>query len=311
MLDGPSGVGKCLDPLTPVLLYNGEIVVAKEIVVGDRLMGDDATPRTVLEITSGKDQMYKIKYNRGEYVVNSSHILSLKPIAKCTIDYELEKYKVEWIEYASGKIILQNRFFNRQSLAESFANHFNKTALYQRTFDIPIKELVSFGRNDLLLGYRVAINRYERGYTIDVNDAYDRGFDFDLSTANEIPPEILFCSIESRFYFIMGLIDAFGTYNKRGSSYIFKNVSRKITQCFEQLVRSVGLECDITTDNSITQTNRALTLLFKKQYNVTIYGRLISKIPVKVDGKMILAPANMSLAETSLLSQPNISTYSI
>jgi hypothetical protein len=42
-------------------------------------MGDDSKPRNVLSTTSGREQMYWIRQNKGiDYRVNESHILSLK-----------------------------------------------------------------------------------------------------------------------------------------------------------------------------------------------------------------------------------------
>lgn len=67
----------CLDPETPILMWKG-IKKAKDIIVGDKLIGDDGTPRNVLSITSGQDEMYEI--TNGDlvnYTVNSQHILTL------------------------------------------------------------------------------------------------------------------------------------------------------------------------------------------------------------------------------------------
>ncbi|MDD4930920.1 MAG: SNF2-related protein [Candidatus Colwellbacteria bacterium] len=73
------GLGKCLRPDTLVLLLNGTIKKACDVIVGDFLLGDDNTPRKVLSVTTGKDEMYRINQNKGEwYEVNSEHILSLK-----------------------------------------------------------------------------------------------------------------------------------------------------------------------------------------------------------------------------------------
>lgn len=77
----PSGGAKCLGKGTLVLMYDGTIKPAERIVVGDLLMGDDSTPRKVLATNKGKEQLFKIQQNwRGKdsYVVNKSHILSLK-----------------------------------------------------------------------------------------------------------------------------------------------------------------------------------------------------------------------------------------
>lgn len=72
-------VGKCLGKGTPVLLYDGGIKKVEDIKDGDLLMGPDSLPKKVLSTSSGEEQLYKIEYPWGEYyIVNESHILSLK-----------------------------------------------------------------------------------------------------------------------------------------------------------------------------------------------------------------------------------------
>lgn len=82
---GPPGTGKCLAKDTPVMMYDGTIKPVQNIQTGELLMGDDCTPRTVLSTCSGYEEMYKVEptYSNDEndnYIVNKSHILSLKNI---------------------------------------------------------------------------------------------------------------------------------------------------------------------------------------------------------------------------------------
>ncbi len=75
----PCGAGKCLSLGTPILMYNGSIKNVEDIKVGDKLMGDDSKPRTVLSLARGREEMYDIIPIKGpKYTVNKSHILSLK-----------------------------------------------------------------------------------------------------------------------------------------------------------------------------------------------------------------------------------------
>ena len=79
ILSLPVGCGKCLHPDTEILQYDGSTILAKHVKRGDVLIGDDFTPRTVLSITRGIDEMYSITnddYNVN-YTVNSDHILTL------------------------------------------------------------------------------------------------------------------------------------------------------------------------------------------------------------------------------------------
>lgn len=79
LLELPCGFGKCLGKGTKVMLYNGNFELVENIKIGDLLMGDDSTPRKVLSLARGREQMYKISSKKGdEYICNESHILSLK-----------------------------------------------------------------------------------------------------------------------------------------------------------------------------------------------------------------------------------------
>lgn len=79
LLELPCGFGKCLGKGTQILMANGKIELVENIKIGDLLMGDDSTPRQVLSLARGREQMYRISSNKGdEYICNESHILSLK-----------------------------------------------------------------------------------------------------------------------------------------------------------------------------------------------------------------------------------------
>ena len=79
MLMAPTGAGKCLGKDTPVLMADGTTKLVQYVVAGDRLMGADGTARNVLSVASGRELLYRVKPKKGDaYVVNASHILSLK-----------------------------------------------------------------------------------------------------------------------------------------------------------------------------------------------------------------------------------------
>ena len=78
-VSGSSGEGKCLAKGTLILMHDGKTKKVENIKIGDLLMGDDSTPRKVLELGNGKDEMFKIKPIKGEsYIANKEHILCLR-----------------------------------------------------------------------------------------------------------------------------------------------------------------------------------------------------------------------------------------
>jgi DNA gyrase/topoisomerase IV subunit B len=70
--------GKCISEYTRVPLWNGEIKYAKDIKIGDELIGDDGDKRTVLTLFKDNGKMYEVHQDRGDvYKVNDEHILTL------------------------------------------------------------------------------------------------------------------------------------------------------------------------------------------------------------------------------------------
>lgn len=68
----------CHEFNTRILMYDGTIKMVQDINVGEQIMGDDSTPRQVLNLVRGNDMMYKIINVKGEScVVNGEHILCL------------------------------------------------------------------------------------------------------------------------------------------------------------------------------------------------------------------------------------------
>lgn len=76
---GRNGFGaKCISSDTLVPLWNGNIKRAKELEIGDQLIGDDGKIRNIKNIIAGSGKMHQITQANGEtYKVNDQHILTL------------------------------------------------------------------------------------------------------------------------------------------------------------------------------------------------------------------------------------------
>lgn len=73
------GSGKTTCAGTEVVMYDGSLKKVEDIVVGDRVMGPDSTPRTVLETHICEGESYQIQQKHGlNYTVNAEHILHLQ-----------------------------------------------------------------------------------------------------------------------------------------------------------------------------------------------------------------------------------------
>ena len=68
----------CHSPGTPILMFNGSWKNVENINVGDRIMGPDSTPRTVMKLFQGHGKMYRVSPFKGEpFTANEDHILHL------------------------------------------------------------------------------------------------------------------------------------------------------------------------------------------------------------------------------------------
>lgn len=81
LLELPCAYGKCLGHGTRVMMSSGLKKQVQNIIVGDKLMGDDLQPRNVLSLARGRERLYKVKdlsmLKGSSYIVNESHILTL------------------------------------------------------------------------------------------------------------------------------------------------------------------------------------------------------------------------------------------
>ena len=154
--------GKSSAKGTEVLMFDGTIKKVEEIKVGDQVMGDDSTPRNVLETHSGTDKMYKVTNKKGEsYTVNSHHILSLVYSGKKIIvdRKDRQSYQVRWFDKDTIKIT-HNSFSYKNKDKELVlleATKFFDEINDDRYVDIPIKKFMKLSKKykENLLGYQV------------------------------------------------------------------------------------------------------------------------------------------------------------
>lgn len=90
-------IGKpgCFIKGTPVMMYDGTSRPVETIKEGELVMGDDSTPRTVLELCRGMENMYKVQplHDGMPYIVNETHKLVLRQIStKEIVEIEVKDY---------------------------------------------------------------------------------------------------------------------------------------------------------------------------------------------------------------------------
>lgn len=69
----------CFGKDTPVLTWEGDVVMIQDLVLGTEIIGSEAEIRAVVDTFSGEDELYEIQQQSGiNYVVNSKHSLVLQ-----------------------------------------------------------------------------------------------------------------------------------------------------------------------------------------------------------------------------------------
>ncbi len=123
----PSGQFGCFDPNTDILMWDGSIKKASNILVGDKLVGDDGTVRNVIQLVNGTDDMYRVKdTDDKEMIVNSKHILTMY------VEYNLEinwkENNKRWImKYFDGKTVKNISISINDDINND--NHFNRSKI--------------------------------------------------------------------------------------------------------------------------------------------------------------------------------------
>ncbi len=111
-----SKIDGCFGANVPVLLWSGDSKMSQDIVVGDTLVGDDGTPRTVGSVVSGTDQLYWVKQKPtgDSYIVSSKHKLVLYHLGDI-VEMEVDAYlQTAYPEDYQGI----RRFYNTKILTE-------------------------------------------------------------------------------------------------------------------------------------------------------------------------------------------------
>jgi len=284
ILYGPTGSGKCLGKDTPVLMADGTIKLSQSIEVGDYLMGPDGKPRMVRGTTCGEELLYKITPTKGDpYIVNSSHILSLRKtpcddritlsdgtIVDSSMDIVNVNVEVIFNSNNTAKHCLKGwrsgvieKFYRDEEehlippyiLGAWLGDGSIGQAIISKPYCNMVKEWIKYGES---LGYGCKEERYSQykcpsWRLTKGND----GSHFNLiqnalsiigvAKEKHIPDSYKFANSSIRKEILAGLIDSDGHINKSGCDWITKD--KRLADDFVFLCRSLGLSCYLSYQN--------------------------------------------------------------
>ncbi|KAG9391648.1 SRP54-type protein, GTPase domain [Carpediemonas membranifera] len=147
---GVNGVGKCLGKDTPVLMADGEFKPVQDVVVGDILMGDDGTPRTVGSVTTGRQEMARVSLQGGaKFTCNMAHILTValpEPQRLAEVEgkgWAAAAYRLSLgLDGGATAIQLESQQFDTRAVAEGWLASLAGNPLYvpaDGVFDISVE----------------------------------------------------------------------------------------------------------------------------------------------------------------------------
>lgn len=158
---------RCLGENVPVLLWNGKTKLAKDIEIGDILVGDDGNKRVVQNITSGESEMFKVIQNKGiDYDINDHHILTLKLCLSNKIYWDNNKSKcgswcINWFDKDIYKFrkksIAVSKTKTKEEAFKQMLNFIDKNIDNDKIVDIPINKYIKIDEKTkrLLLGVKL------------------------------------------------------------------------------------------------------------------------------------------------------------
>jgi superfamily II DNA or RNA helicase len=285
-----------------ILLYDGSVKKAEDVVVGDLLMGPDSKPRRVLELCRGRDRMVKINPTKGDsFTINQDHILSLKRTKRRTGDKKagnIEDVKFsDWERLTPyGKHIRKLfrvgvDFSKKELLMDPYLMGLllGDGSLHSSIGITSVdKEIIFYCKNkaeDLGLYLRKNGLTYyfttgfkNKGKNKLINIVRKEGLHQTGSGNKFIPKNYKTSNRADRLSLLAGILDTDGSYD--GKTYDFISKSKKLSEDVAFVSRSLGLAAYISKQYKVC-TNNGVGGYY---YRVCISGEL-SEIPCKLPRK--------------------------
>lgn len=295
-INGPMGTGKCHAFDTPILMYDGSVKMVQDIVVGDKVMGDDSKCRNVVSLGRGEDDMFDIVYANGEkYGVNSEHIMCLKQSGMNFIKNVKTKsgetrYKVCYFDKNDYK--QHSRRFDNMEDATKYSDEMKLEHDY---IEIPVKTLLKLPKY-----IRTNLKGYKRGVEFSSKtvpfDPYIIGAWLGDGTSNKsemlldkkhIPDDYKINDRKTRLELLAGIIDTDGSYCQKSKGYDIIQKNKVLADDILFVARSLGFSANMKEcEKSCMYKNEKRTETY---HRIHISGDNLSAIPVKCPQKMAIS----------------------
>ncbi len=299
------GMGKCLGKGTKVLMFDGDLRNVEDVLPGDLLMGDDSTPRRVLSIARGRENMYWVRQNKGDdYRVNESHILSLKrsrsegphrhgDVLNITVKDYLAKgpkfrsnykgYKVP-VEFEAQELPVDPYFLGLW-LGDGSSNDCRITGQDSEIIDY-LHEYAAALHVQVTVGVAenrcdsYGITRGRQGGNIAEYSLQDELRQLGVLGNKHIPRAYAINSTENRLRLLAGLIDSDGHLDPVSNGYEITRKSYRLARQIKFLGDSLGFRTSLIKERATISS-----IGYESEvWRVRLYGDL-NRVPVRVARK--------------------------
>ena len=288
-----------------VIMADGTFKAVEDIKVGDFLLGDDGSPREVLELHTGVDKMFEITPIKGSpFIVNGGHILSLYKTrdgnknaksAPCIDEISVNDYlntnktykhlhklhRPPFIEFQRNEELSLSPYFLGLYLGDgSTANgtvnittmrEEVKDFLYSFTDGIGMHVTENWkGGSNKATTYNLVDRRKHRNVL--QNALEELGLLRVTCAFKFIPHKYKVASKENRLQLLAGLLDTDAWYSKEKNTFEYCSKSKRLSDDIIFLCRSLGLYAMIGAPKIVNG---------ETYYRVQISGEL-DTIPTKV-----------------------------
>lgn len=288
-----------------ILMYDGTFKNVEDISVGDMLMGNNSTPRKVLELHRGIDTMYKISPIQGEpFVVNGGHILHLyktnsrktnrlNTYDEISVKEYLEKsnyykhthklHRTLGLYFEHKEIPLPSYLVGLLIGDGSVSHNANITTQRDEVIDYTYNIAHAMGWNvrETRKGNSKAVTLHLAGFggrkhkkmKNPIRVALEDIGLFGKTAGDKFIPDLYkFNDYDERMQLLGGLLDTDAHYDQQKNEFEYCSKSRRLTEDIQFVCRSVGLYC---------------SNVYNKYVNGDVYYRLfisgdLQLIPTKV-----------------------------
>lgn len=296
----------CESPHQQIMMADLTIREMKDIRIGEFVMGDDGTPRKVLDKHSGISPLYKVHQSSAEdYVVNNAHILCLRK-DYCSMNtgryngyqefhdmnvvdfmYSTRRFREHFHGYKVGSIPYPEQTVKIEPYLLGLWLG-DGTSIYPQ-ITTPEEEIVNYlsdyahsnNMNLTINGVRgkASVYRLGRG-TNNKNPFLDHLREYDLIDNKHIPQEYISNSEQVRLELLAGLLDTDGCMERNGYEIIQKREG--LARQIKYIADTLGFRTSLSTKR--VKLNGKECGVF---YRVFINGDTW-KIPCKVSRKRVI-----------------------